>query len=168
MQGAVRRDFEWQRRFIPEVKRILGEHLIEEAPFEEDAKRNTDLLVLAAQQVRIACRIRTHGYVLRYPYEVTIRTSRPGGAETELAKVLSGWGHFMFYGFADPAGKRLCAWVLGDLNRFRLWHHRQLRQHRGQLPGQAQSNGDGSSDFRAYRVADLPPEFVIARRMFEP
>jgi len=164
------KDFDWQRQFIPQIKQILANYLIEEAPFEEDTRRNTDLLVLEAKTLRIACRVRHHKYVLdaRYRDEFTIRASRPSGVETELHKVLRGWGDRVFYAFADEDESALCAWLLGDLDEFRLWHNRALALlPPGRMPGTEVPNADRSSKGRAYRVGDLPDAFVVARRRFE-
>lgn len=160
------RDFDWQRGLIAEIKRVLANYLIVEAPADEDRQRNTDLIVLRLDTVRVACRLRRHEYLARYGDQFTIRTGRPSGAETELAKMLSGWGDYIFYGFASPDAADLAAWVLGDLNVFRLWHHRQLWS--GHRPGEARKNGDGSSDFAAYRLADMPDGFVVARKQPMP
>jgi hypothetical protein len=158
------RDFDWQRALIPRVKQVLANYLIAEAPFEEDARHNTDLIVLKLDTVRVACRLRRADYAIRYPDEFTIRSRRPSGAETELAKMLSGWGDYVFYGFADPAGTDLNGWVLGDLKVFRIWHSRTLAAlPAGKAPGAEQRNGDSSSTFRAYRIDDLPGDFVVAR-----
>lgn len=170
---AFDRDFEWQRRFIPEIKRAIANYLIVEAPLEEDLQRNTDLLVLKAETKRIACRIRRHDQLGRrdrdgdlYEDQFTLRASRPSRAMTELPKVLSGWGDYIFYGFADEDDFGLAAWVLGDLNEFRHWHALQQVLHcdRNQLPGKLNSNHDGSSTFRAYLISSLPREFVVTRK----
>lgn len=155
-------DFDWQRALIPYVKQILANYLIGEAPAEEDMRRNTDLIVLRLEAVRVACRLRRYEYAARYGDEFTIREGRPSGAETELAKMLAGWGDYIFYGFASPDMSGLAAWMLGDLSVFRLWHHRELWV--GRKPGNARKNGDGSSSFRSYRIADLPDGFVVARK----
>lgn len=168
--SSYEQDFGWQRQFIPQIKRILANYLIDEAPFEEDTRRNTDLLVLEAKTLRIACRVRQHKFVLdaRYRDEFTIRESRPSRVETELHKMLRGWGDRIFYAFADKTESVLCAWMLGDLDEFRLWHNRKLYElPAGQLPGTRFRNGDGSSTGRAYRIADLPAEFVVARQQLE-
>lgn len=159
---SFERDFDWQRGLIPEVKRVLANYLIAEAPFEEDARHNTDLIVLKLDTVRVACRLRRHDYAERYGDEFTIRERRPSGVKTELSKVLEGWGDYIFYGFANSDMTELAGWILGDLSVFRLWHHQELWQSR--RPGNSQVNNDGSSSFRAYRIADLPTEFVVARR----
>jgi hypothetical protein len=155
-------DFDWQRGLIPEIKRILANYLICEAPPAEDMQRNTDLIVLKLDTVRVACRLRRYDYLAQYGDQFTIRTSRPSGVQTELSKMLAGWGDYIFYGFASPDGAELAAWVLGDLSVFRLWHHRELWD--GRQPGEARKNGDGSSGFRAYRIADLPEQFVVSRK----
>lgn len=161
MSADFDRDFDWQRGLMPEVKRVLANYLICEAPAEEDMQHNTDLIVLKLDTIRVACRLRSFDYLQRWPNEFTIREGRPSGAQTELAKMLSGWGDYIFYGFADDAKASLAAWMLGDLKVFRLWHSRELWQ--GRKPGKQQRNHDGSSTFRAYRIGDLPPGFVRAR-----
>lgn len=137
-------------KFLPEIKRILGEHLIGEPPVEEDAERNTDLIVLGLEAVRIACRVRSHQYLLSFPFDFTIRTSRPKGTKTELTKIVEGWGRYFFYGFSDPVGDKLAKWFIGDLNVFRLWFLRQLCISNGKMPGLLRKNNDNSSDFIAF------------------
>lgn len=41
-----------------EIKSVLGMRLIGEPPIEEDRERNTDLIVLKMEAVRVGCRIR--------------------------------------------------------------------------------------------------------------
>jgi hypothetical protein len=159
-------DFDWQRQFAPEIKRILGSALIVAATPEEDLKHNTDFMVLELASVRVACRVRTNWYLHQRDWrnQFTIRSTRPSGVETELVKVLSGWGDFIFYGFADQDNTALAAWVLGNLKAFRSWHASQL--WRGLPAGIECSNGDKSSKFRAYRIADMPADFVVDRKFF--
>jgi hypothetical protein len=147
-------------KLMPQVKRILGEYLISEAPFAEDAERNTDLIVLHLDTVRIAVRIRESAYIAKYGNEFTIRASRPSGAQTELAKVLAGWGDYLFYGFANPRYDDLLGYTLGNLAMFRAWYH--FYKHE---PGIYKCNYDNSSAFRAFNLADLPTTFVIARQV---
>lgn len=154
-------DKRWSDRFLPEVKRILGEHLIGAAPEEEDQRHNTDLIVLRLEAVRVACRIRKHDYFTRYPHEFTIRAGRPSGVETELTKIIRGWGNYFFYGFSDQQQSRLQAWLLGDLNEFRLWLWRQ--QTSGQCKWTKRTNTDGSSTFYAFDTRMMPDSFFVAR-----
>ena len=104
------KDKRWSDRFLPEIKRILGEHLISEPPIEEDAERNTDLMVLRLDAVRIGCRVRKYEYLKQYGDEFTIRAGRPTGAKTELTKIIEGWGNYFFYGFSDePVAETVAA-----------------------------------------------------------
>ena len=50
---------------------------------------------------------------------------------------------------------------LGDLKVFRLWFSEELARPKRRWADQ--SNPDGSSDFKAFRIADLPSGFVVAR-----
>lgn len=154
-------DKRWSDRFLPEIKRILGEHLIAEPPIEEDAERNTDLMVLRLDAVRIGCRVRKHGYLRDYGDEFTIRAGRPSGAKTELTKIIEGWGDYFFYGFSDADERQLARWFLGDLTALRLYINRYMYSNGGALPGTGRGNADGSSSFRAFKHGDIPG-FVIA------
>lgn len=163
MDDKTQQDFQFGRRFLPEIKSIVGMHLIGEAPKEEDCVRNTDLIVLRLEAIRIACRIRKHKYFARWGDEFTIRANRPSGALTELSKIIQGWGDYIFYGFADEAEEHLHAWIIGDLKEFRLWFMAQLCKNGGAKPGELNENGDGSSKFRAFKITDMPERFIIGR-----
>ena len=154
-------DKRWSDRFLPEIKRILGEYLISEPPLEEDAEHNTDLMVLKLDSVRIGCRIRKFDYLERYGDEFTIRAGRPSGIKTELTKIIEGWGDYFFYGFSDEKEERLSQWILGDLKYFRYYLFRYLAKNNGQLPGIHKDNFDGSSCFRSFKYRDIP-DFIIS------
>lgn len=166
--NGLDRDFQWQRQFIPEVKRILADYLIDEAPAHEDMRHNTDLVVLELDKIRVACRLRREigkngvNYLQRYPDEFTIRALRKR-SETELAKMLSGWGDYIFYAFVAADDSRIRAWLLGDLSVFRLWHHREALKSPKDRRWESRDNEDGSSVFHAYRIDDLPDDFVRGR-----
>ena len=155
-------DKRWSDRFLPETKRILGEYLIGEPPVVDDMERNTDLTVLKMEAVRIGCRTRKSHYFEAYGDEFTIRSGRPSGVKTELTKIIEGWGDYFFYGFSNSSETALQAWTLGDLKVFRLWYSTQLYLNKNP-PGFLKINGDGSSSFLAFKWADLPDEFVVAR-----
>lgn len=157
-------DKQWSDTFLPEIKSILGRTFIGPAPIEEDQERNTDLIVLKMDAIRIACRIRRYEYWERYGAQFTIREARPTGTKTELAKIIEGWGDYLFYGFSDESEEGLHAYAIADLKVFRLWFMRQLAQRAGQLPGLARDNQDGSSQFRAFFWKELPREFVVTSR----
>ena len=152
-------DKNWSDRFIPEIKSIIGSHLICEPPIEEDQQRNTDLMVLKMDSVRIGCRIRKHKYLATYGNEFTIRMSRPSGAKTELAKIIEGWGDYLFYGFADTEEASLALWRLIDLKAFRLWFMRMLYDK--DTPT-SKLNHDNSSGFMPFDLTEAPSELIFA------
>lgn len=157
-------DKRWSDQFIPEIKSILGQHLIGEAPKEEDALRNTDLIVLSMAPMRIACRVRTPEFYRRHPNDVTIRSERHSGRRTELVKVVDdGFGDYMLYGHGTnliDGSASLRAWVLLKLCEFRAYYVEE--RSRGWQPGILKSNGDGSSDFRCFPVYCLPSSCIVA------
>ena len=156
-------DKKWSDQYLTEIKSILGVHLIGPAPEEEDRHHNTDLIVLKMEAVRIGCRIRrAEDYLNRYKNEFTLRSKRPNG-ETELSKILAGWGNYFFYGFAFSEESRLCRWTLADLNIFRGWFVRQTIRKKGVPPGIEKPNKDGSSVFRVFRWDELPAGFIKAK-----
>lgn len=159
-------DKRWADVFMPEIKAILGMHLLGEAPHEEDATRATDLIVLRMEAVRIAVRMRKKCYGTKPSYreEFTIRSERGSGTKTELRKVLAGFGDFLFYGFEHEDGGRLGRWTLVDLSVFRecLWE-KTFKCDAGIMPGDEFHNTDGSSSFRVFRYCDFPDELVRAK-----
>ena len=157
------KDKRWSDRFLPEIKRILGEHLISEPPIEEDAERNTDLMVLRLDAVRIGCRVRKYEYLKQYGDEFTIRAGRPTGAKTELTKIIEGWGNYFFYGFSDEYEQNLAQWILGDLNALRIYINRQLYANGGRFPGSMKYNVDNSSNFIAFKQNAIPG-FIVAQK----
>lgn len=156
-------DKKWSDIFMPEIKSILGLHLIGEPPTEEDQERNTDLIVLKMEAVRIGCRIRRPEYLDKYADEFTLRASRPSGNATELTKIIMGWGDYFFYGISDRDEAKLKTWHLCDLNIFRLWFTRYLASNRGEMPGTKKNNKDKSSFFLAFKFKQLPDKFVKAK-----
>lgn len=161
-------DKEWSDGLLPEIKRILGEHLLMAAPRVEDVERATDLMAITLtlpEGLRVACRIRRGDQLRRdtsWGEEFTLRSGRPNGVKTELAKILEGWGSHLFYAFADG---EILSWLLADLKVFRLWFYRHLATHGGAMPGKEIANRDHSSTFLAIPIEDLPPEFVLARAL---
>lgn len=108
----------WSDQFLPDIKRIVGSHLLKAAPNEQDWLEATDLMLLDARDTRIAARVRRPGYAERFPHQFTIRAETRYGGETELAKIVNGKGDLMFYGHAAEGGG-FASWYLIDLNAFR-------------------------------------------------
>jgi hypothetical protein len=150
----------WSDKFMPHIKQLIGPHLLDEAPIEEDRNHNTDLTVLRMQTTRIACRVRTSWYAKSYRFDITLRSRTATGDRSELHKVAQGWGDLMFYGFAaDDSGNQIGCWVLGDLNALRGWMHQHTVRH-GRLPGTTNTNYDGTM-FQAFDYREIP-DFVMA------
>jgi len=159
-------DRQWSDRFIPDIRAKVGPHLLQPSPFEIDAKQAADLIVLHARDMRIAARVRRPGYAERYPFDFTIRSHRESGATTELAKLIDGFGDWMFYGHADRQAPTVTTWMLIDLH---VWRGHLLRAGSGLKNGgrwwgslaREQSNGDGTK-FVAFDVRRFPREILIA------
>jgi len=133
-------DRQWSDGYIPAMKQIIGPRLLEESSIEVDQKNATDLIVLNAKNVMIACRLRRYEY-MKYKDQFTIRSKRDSGADTELKKIVDGWGDLMFYGFADETEKpAIAAWALIDLKAFRA----HLIRNKGGIVMGEKSNGDGT------------------------
>ena len=147
-------------KFMREVSGILGQALIMPAPKEEDCERNTDLMVLGMDSVRIGCRIRKNRYIQRYGYEFTIRGRSRNNMKTEISKIIEGWGDYLFYGFASPCESHLERWTIISLNEFRIWHSREMFRLK-HMPGQFQENGDGSALY-GFDLRMMPRQIVFA------
>ena len=160
------RNKKWADKFMPTVKAILGQALITSAPLVEDAHRNTDLVVLRSGDVRIACRIRKAAYAQRYAHQFTIRCGNANGSKTELAKILEGWGDFMFYGFANQEETGLLGWAIGDLDVFRSWIRSQLSGRSGfaaeDFADEMRINNDGGSALAAFSWDACGDRFIVA------
>lgn len=153
----------WSDQFLPEIKSIIGGHILQAAPDPLDHFQATDLLMLDAKDMRIAARVRRHGYAARYPHQFTIRAKLPSGAETELSKIVNGHGDWMFYGHAGPDGQVIESWWLLDLRAFRA----ALIRHRttdSQLYMGDKRNADGTC-FKWFDIRSFPkePPLVVAR-----
>ena len=88
---------QWADKFIPEIKTALAPYLIRVPNLEADIKRCSDLITL---NKRISVRTRKYED-LRYKHEFTIRAKTKNKNRTELEKIATGWGDFIFYSFAS-------------------------------------------------------------------
>ena len=156
-----RSDRVWSDQFIPQIKQIVGPLLLDTAPLDVDAREATDLLVFSARDMRIAARVRRSGFADRYPFEFTIRAHRDSGATTELAKIVDGWGDWLFYGH-DSGNGAFCLWWLIDLHAFRAALIRQATNGTRLKTGD-KANGDGTY-FKWFDLRSFPahPPILIA------
>ena len=58
--------FAWSQQWIPKLRAAVGYYAFRPATYEEDTKEATDLIMLEASGLRVACRVRTPGYVEKY------------------------------------------------------------------------------------------------------
>lgn len=160
--SGYRADRQWSDRFIPQIKSIVGPLLLDAAPFELDAKEATDLMVFRARDMRIAARIRRHGFFDNYGNEFTIRARRDSGAETELSKIVNGWGDWLFYGHADERASQITQWMLIDLDHFRAGLIRSSMNGHVLRTGD-KPNGDGTY-FKWFDARSFPkhPKLLVA------
>lgn len=140
--------------FIPAIKQIVGPYLIVPADLKADIKQATDMTILTARDITIACRIRRPGFIERFGWQFTIRAKRDSGAETELTKLVNGWADWMFYAFAKSkeVTDGFERWFLIDLD---VWRAHMIRRDKriqwGDTP-----NGDGTH-FRWFDLRSFPP-----------
>ncbi len=162
---SYNKDRRWSDRFIPEIKRIVGPYLLEESSFEVDTQQASDLVVMRANGLTVACRVRRPEYY-RYRYDFTIRSMRDSGAETEQVKIYKGWADWMFYGHAVPEcdaveSPGFRGWMLLNLNSYRF----QMIAYREKIAKEHKGNRDGTYfnvyDIRSFNL-NLNPPLVIA------
>lgn len=153
-------DRDWSDGFIPALRYIVGPLLVEPSSLVQDQEQAADLVVFTARSVTIACRVRRPGYSEMYPYDFTIRSWRPTGVKTELAKINEGWGDWFVYAHANPDELNLDRWMVLDLDVFRsAW----ANDRRVQLAPERPNRTDGTK-FRAFDVRWFAPDIVIAAK----
>lgn len=136
-------DRAWSDQYIPAIKRIVGPLLLCESPIEVDQKQAADLIVMRARDMMIGCRVRRPGFAADYGSQFTIRCARDNGAKTELAKIVDGFGDWLFYGHAiDGEAIGIDPWYLIDLDAFRAHLIRDSKRHA--IRHGKQSNYDGT------------------------
>ena len=153
----------WSDRFLPEIKQLIGGHLLETSPDPFDHMEAPDLMMLDARDMRVAARVRRPGYARRYPHQFTIRSAVASGAQTELSKIVNGNGDWMFYGHSNTDQTGLEAWWLIDLRAFRAALIRN-RVNAPQIVMGDQCNADGTR-FKWFDLRSFPdgPPLVVAR-----
>ncbi len=148
---TVSENISFGRRFLPTIKSILGPLAFEEAPMDMDLHEATDLLLLKARDMRVACRMRRVGYWDKHPWQFTIRSKVPSGVKTELDKIIEGWGDWLFYGHQHHAdATTIFKWLIIDLHNFRA----HLIHRTDNCWGDYIPNGDGTC-FAAWDVRNF-------------
>jgi len=156
-------DREWSDKSISIIKQKVGPLLLNVSSFKQDAIENTDLIVLCADKLKIACRVRRFGYALDYPNQITIRNHRTSGSKTELDKIKDGFGDWMFYGHATKDDLDIKPWWIIDLNTIRYYSHKP--EFKGKIKFDFKNNPDGTTGFIWFDITSFPPEpkLIIAQ-----
>lgn len=149
-------------RFIPEIRKLIGPHLLVPASIEQDRCLATDLVLLRARDLMIACRVRRPGYE-NFWDQFTMRAVRENGTKTELRKFVEGFGDWFFYGHAAPDLQFITRWMLIDLAAWRA--HLMLRSP---IRCGNQWNTDGETAFRWYDIKSFPPDPPLLVADFVP
>lgn len=152
-------DRAWSDKFIWTMKQIIAPYLLVESSDLQDKTEASDLVVLKAKGITIACRVRRFGFADKYPNQFTIRKRRDSGAETEALKIWRGWADWMFYGHSTQEESWIDPWWLIDLQEFR----RVMRDAtlRAQVKMGEQANGDGTH-FQWFDITSYPHNILIA------
>ena len=166
MSAEFKKDFQFADQFLPRMQELIGSLLLKRSDFETDAKRATDLVLLKAGNLDIACRIRRPGFAEKYPWDFTIRLERDSGAMTEFEKIASGFADWMFYGHAAEDGASISRWFLIDLDAFRA----HLILHRDQIKSGKKRNDDDGTWFQWFNIRSFPksPPLLIAANVEVP
>lgn len=140
---------------------------LRDATLEQDIREATDLkfeVVMAGPQTHdVAVRCRRYGYWKKYDHRMkvdyreqfTIRRQTRYGAQTEIHKIMNGYGTFMMYAFESAGGaERLVQYVVLDLDVF--------REHAESVRSSDVPNFDGTKG-SAYAIGDFPDHFVVCR-----
>jgi len=148
-------DFGFERRHLPIVERLLAHHgraIVRVIPAAEDEDRRLAFDVQTVSR-RVAVRVRRREYWDSHG-DITIRSNRSTGSETELSKLRRGLGDLYLYGWSNESANgprlpddqlRLVAWVLFDVEASRDVFRAQQ---------QGQSNNDGTY-FNSYPIEKL-------------
>lgn len=159
-------DRRWSDRFLPRIVQIVGPLMLGTAPTYQDQRENTDLMVLDAQEnIRVAARVRKHGYFPGFGHDVTFRHARANGAETEFAKVVNGFGRYFFYGHSNVDETDIPDWMVLDLNRFQ---GALIKESLSKMPEPLrmkfvkQDNNDNETSFLAYDIRTFPKGVIIS------
>jgi hypothetical protein len=73
------------------------------------------------------------------------------GADTEFQKIVTGWGDYMIYGFANQEETGIIKWITLDLNVLREWFKAHDVDKKSVF-----RNVDGSSYFVALNWRNIP------------
>lgn len=117
MKGEYEFDRKWADKYLPELQQIAADVVRQKikvdvtvADVHMDNKRATDLITgIVANQCNFAARLRRPGVFwgrsfnspTHWGLQFTIRSRRDTGVETELSKIMKGFGDLYIYGHVE-------------------------------------------------------------------
>lgn len=150
-QTNFQRNKELELKFDNTVRSILARQFIVR-DVKADLEEGTDFLIYSVQPFRVGVRLRRFHIYPYYNRQFTIRWEVASGVRTEIDKIYDGLVDYIFYGFVNLAEDRIVQYIIGDLSIFRAEHPE---------PYQIKYNGRGDSHLAAFRIPDMPKDFVI-------
>lgn len=156
--------------FLPEQRKILCGCFnvsvvdVEIANDLEDRNHNTDVFVsTGVVKHRISIRVLSSKKIRWGLDQFTIRSRKPSGNKTELAKIFEGWGDYMLSCFGNAETGRIDHWKLLDLDVFRRTFDKRafdaglIKEHINTLDG---------TGFLGLSTKNFPSSFVISHSNF--
>lgn len=146
--SAFDKDFNWQEKYYPLIKKVLLSNSmyimrVDVADAYKDMKQATDFIV-NIKGGTVAVRIRRKVGV-QYK-DITIRSKRPSGVETELSKIIKGFANYYLYLWTFE--EEIVDWWLIDMDKVRT--SKILEKPRHEI-----WNKDRSSAFIAIQAQEL-------------
>jgi len=135
--------------FASKIKQILGEIFIQKN-IKADLEQATDFAVFTIKPFKIGVRLRTYKYYDRYPNQITIRWSRPSGAETEIDKIKKDLVQYIFYGFIDDNMEKIVQYIIVESEVFK-----DIK------PVEIRLNNPYDSKLAAYDLSQIPSFFIV-------
>tara|TARA_R110001606_G_scaffold275424_1_gene423672 strand:- start:181 stop:675 length:495 start_codon:yes stop_codon:yes gene_type:complete len=146
----------WQDKYIPIVQQIVGQVFMVRSSFEVDTQKATDLVMLQADKMHIAVRLRKlNNYGCRYLHQFTIRAKTKNNNKTEIDKILEGNADKGFYGWVCEKNKRMEHFTIFDLDIFRQEINKETLNNKHLI-----MNPDGTG-FYAFNYNEFPSNFII-------
>jgi len=151
---------EWSDKFIPEIKRILGETFIVESSEFKDKNEATDLIIMELEKKCFACRVRKYKYYLASAWrdQFTIRRKLFESGKSEMEKIKEGFGDVYFYGFSNEQndGSGFVKYTILDLDVFRKFGS-LVNNRKNECWGE-EENYDNSPNFYWFNIdPDIEP-----------
>ena len=146
----------WQDKYIPIVQQIVGRVFMVRSSFEVDTQKATDLVMLQADKMHIAVRLRKlNNYGCRYLHQFTIRAKTKNNNKTEIDKILEGNADKGFYGWVCEKNKRMEHFTIFDLDIFRQEINKETLNNK-----HLYMNHDGTG-FYVFNYNEFPSNFII-------